>query len=125
MLRKKALWIAAVAIVGYLLSAPVMRGLGWYLVKASPPEKADIALVLAGDGNGLRILRAAELVRAGYAPKVLVSGPDGNYGLYECDLAIPFAVKAGYPEAYFEHFENHARSTREEARSADSGLRPS
>ena len=52
---------------------------------------------------GRRLLRAiawcapAELVKQGYVPKVLVSGPDMLYGFYECDLAIPFAVKRGYP----------------------------
>jgi uncharacterized SAM-binding protein YcdF (DUF218 family) len=123
MLRKVAFGIAAAAIVCYLLSGVVLGALGSYLVKASPPEKADIAVVLAGDGTGNRILKAAELVRAGYVPRVLVSGPDGVYGLYECDLAIPFAVKAGYPESYFEHLENHARSTREEAAAAAAVLR--
>ncbi len=46
---------------------------------------------------------------------MLVSGPDGAYGLHECDLAIPFAVKQGYPESYFVHMEHSARSTVAEA----------
>jgi uncharacterized SAM-binding protein YcdF (DUF218 family) len=75
-------------------------------------------LVLAGDSNGHRILKAAELVREGYAPRVVVSGPAGNYGFYECDLAIPFAVKAGYPESEFVRFPHEAHSTREEAAAA-------
>ena len=54
---------------------------------------------------------------------MLVSGPSGIYGYHECDLAIPFAVKAGYPESYFVHFENDARSTQEEARDAVARLR--
>ena len=49
------------------------------------------------------------------APQVLVSGPSGIYGSHECDLAIPYAVQAGYPESYFLHGENEARSTVEEA----------
>jgi len=101
----------------------VLGGLGSYLVKAEAPQKADIALVLAGDGDGNRILTAAQLTRRGYVSKVLVSGPSGMYGHYECDLAIPFAVKAGYPESYFLHFENDARSTKEEARDAIARLR--
>ena len=55
------------------------------------------------------------MVKQGYAPKALISGPDGNYGNYECDLAIPFAVKNGDPESGFLHLESHARSTAEEA----------
>jgi uncharacterized SAM-binding protein YcdF (DUF218 family) len=94
----------------------VLNAPGNFLVKAGPPRKADIIVVLAGDGFGHRILKAAELVEQGWAPKVLVDGPNGNYGLYECDLAIPFAVKAGYPESYFIHFEIASHSTEEEAR---------
>jgi uncharacterized SAM-binding protein YcdF (DUF218 family) len=79
--------------------------------------------VLAGDASGNRILKGAELVREGFAPKVVVSGPEGNYGYYECDLAIPFAVKAGYPESYFVRFPNQAHSTEEEAAAAAPELR--
>ncbi|MEO5922260.1 MAG: YdcF family protein [Bryobacteraceae bacterium] len=123
MLRKLALSLAAVAIILYLAREPLLGALGSYLVQASPPVQADIALVLAGDGRGGRILKGAQLVRDGFVPKVLVSGPDGNYALHECDLAIPFAVKAGYPESYFIHFENNARNTRDEARQAAAVLR--
>jgi len=93
----------------------VLSEMGSFLVKAEPPEKADIALVLASDSDGNRILTAAGLVRSNFVSKVAVSGPFGMYGHYECDLAIPFAVKAGYPESYFLHLEHDARSTKEEA----------
>ena len=115
-LRTLALILAIVVILGLVFRHAVLTGMGSYLVKSDVPEKADIALVLAGDGAGNRILAAAQLVRRGYVTRVLVSGPSGTYGRYECDLAIPFAVKAGYPESYFLHFENDARSTKEEAR---------
>ena len=117
-LRILALVLAAAVVLGFIFHNAVLAGLGSYLVKADAPEKADIALVLAGDGAGNRILTAAQLVRRGYVSRVLVSGPSGIYGYYECDLAIPFAVKAGYPESYFLHFENDARSTQEEAHDA-------
>lgn len=116
--RILALVLVAVLVLGLIFRKTILAELGSYLVKADLPEKADIALVLAGDGDGNRILTAAQLARRGYVPKVLVSGPSGVYGHYECDLAIPFAVKAGYPESYFLHFENDARSTQEEARDA-------
>jgi uncharacterized SAM-binding protein YcdF (DUF218 family) len=115
--------VLAVVVLALIFHNAVLAALGAYLVKAGPPEKADIALVLAGDGEGNRILKAAQLARQGYVSKVLVSGPSGIYGHYECDLAIPFAVKAGYPESYFVHLENDARSTQEEARDAIVRLR--
>jgi uncharacterized SAM-binding protein YcdF (DUF218 family) len=117
-LRTLALILVCVVLLGLMFHNAVLAGVGSYLVKAQSPEKADIALVLAGDADGNRILAAAQLARRGYIPQVLVSGPGGVYGYHECDLAIPFAVKAGYPESYFVHFENEARSTKEEARDA-------
>jgi uncharacterized SAM-binding protein YcdF (DUF218 family) len=71
--------------------------------------------VLAGDYSGNRILTAGDLVRRGFASKALVSGPSGEYGLHETDLAIPFAVRHGYPESYFIPLPNDARSTAAEA----------
>jgi uncharacterized SAM-binding protein YcdF (DUF218 family) len=72
-------------------------------------------VVLAGDFSGNRILTAADLVRRGFAPQVLVSGPSGAYGMHESDLAIPFAVHHGYPQSYFVALPNDDRSTRDEA----------
>jgi uncharacterized SAM-binding protein YcdF (DUF218 family) len=116
--RTLALALVAIVVLAFIFHNAVLAGLGSYLVKADAPEKADIALVLAGDGEGNRILAAAQLARRGFISQILVSGPSGVYGQYECDLAIPFAVKAGYPASYFLHFENNARSTQEEARDA-------
>lgn len=115
MSRKLGLLLGAAVIAALLFHSQIFAALGTYLVKQDQPKPADIAIVLAGDGYGNRILKGGELVRQGYVPKVLVSGPSGIYGLFECDLAIPFAVRAGYPESYFIHFEHDAHSTQEEA----------
>jgi len=114
-LKKLALAILVLAIGAVVFRTAIFTALGDYLVKAGPPQKADIVLVLAGDSTGNRILKAAELVREGYAPKVVVSGPGEQYDLHECDLEIPFAVRRGYPESYFLHYEMEAHSTKEEA----------
>ncbi len=115
--------MAAAVVLGFLFQGRILAGLGGYLEKASPPEKADIGFVLAGDFAGNRIVKAAELVRQGYVPVMVVSGPEGIYGAYECDLAISFAHRAGYPESYFLPFPNRAHSTREEAAMAVQKLR--
>ena len=119
--RNRRLWsgvfiLIALALLVVVLRTQILGALGGYLVQADSPQKADAALVLAGDGWGNRILAAAELARDGYVPKVLVSGPDGAYGNHECDLAIPFAVKHGYPASYFVHVEHEGRSTLAEAK---------
>jgi len=92
-----------------------LAALGRALVRDEGPAKADMAVVLAGDEYGHRILRAAELVKQGYVPKVLVSGPGPLYGYHECDLEIQYAVKHGYPEEWFVPAPHEAHSTREEA----------
>ena len=97
--------------------------MGEYLVQAGPPARADLAVVLAGDPYGNRVLKGGELARQGYVRQVLVSGPAGMYGLHECDLAIPFAIKAGYPAADFIPFPNDAKSTKEEAADVAAELR--
>jgi uncharacterized SAM-binding protein YcdF (DUF218 family) len=92
-----------------------LAALGAYLVRAEPPVHADMVVVLAGDFSGNRILTAGDLVRHGFAPNALVSGPSGAYGLHESDLAIQFAVHHGYPESYFVALPNDSRSTKSEA----------
>jgi uncharacterized SAM-binding protein YcdF (DUF218 family) len=89
--------------------------LGRALVHDDGPARAQIAIVLAGDGKGGRILKAAELVRDGYVPQILVSGPAGFYGSYESELAIPFAVRHGYPREWFIPIPNESHSTGDEA----------
>jgi len=104
-----------------LLAAFLARSLwlpvfGYALVRDDGPAKADIAVVLDGDPFGLRVLKAAEMVRQGYAPVALVSGSATHYGVNECDLAIPFAVHHGYPAQWFIPFPNlSSHSTRDEA----------
>ena len=107
--------IAALALVSVVFFEPMLAAFGDYLVRTEAPQKADIVLVLAGDGWGHRILSGAQLAKEGYAPKVFVSGPSGAYGRFECDLAIPFAIRNGFDEPLFVHAEHDGRSTAAEA----------
>ncbi len=122
-LRAALLGLVVLFVLGYLFRAPILTALGRYLDRSGPPQPADAIFVLAGDASGNRILKGAELARQGFAPRVVVSGPEGDYGYYECDLAIPFAVHAGYSESYFVPFPNHALSTEDEAAAAAAELR--
>jgi uncharacterized SAM-binding protein YcdF (DUF218 family) len=122
-LKRAALVLAAAVLLAVIFHAAILTAAAKYLVSSGPPHKADIAVVLGGDWSGNRVLKAAELVREGYAPKILVSGPFGVYGHSECDLEIPFAVQHGFPESYFVHLEHHAHSTMEEAGVIVSALR--
>ena len=111
-------WLAsiAIALVAAFLTYPYwFAALGGYLVQSESPVTADTAVVLAGDFTGNRIVTAAKLVKEGFAPHVLVSGPAGLYGMFECDLEIPYAVRQGYPATYFVRFPNDSKSTASEA----------
>ncbi len=88
---------------------------GTHLVRAGSPEKVDMIVVLAGDSGGNRILKAAELVKGGYAPAALVSGPGGMYDRHECDFEIEFAEHRGYPRSLFIPLPLNDLSTRTEA----------
>lgn len=93
----------------------VLTAIGNYLVETRAPEKADAVLVLAGDFRGARMTRAGELVRDGFAPIALVSGPAEMYGANEATLAIQWASRHGMPESYFQPIFIKAHSTMEEA----------
>lgn len=77
-------------------------------------RKMQAAVVLGGDDDCSRILKAASLARAGYAPFVLVSGP-AAFGVHESDLDIHCAEQHGYPAALFRAFPGDFTSTRGEA----------
>ena len=106
--------LLALAVVLPITHTAWLTALGNRLVREDGPAKADLAVVLAGDKYGNRILKGAELVSRGYVPAVLVSGP-GLYNTYECDMAIEFAVRQGSPPQWFIRLPHHADSTSEEA----------
>jgi uncharacterized SAM-binding protein YcdF (DUF218 family) len=74
---------------------------GSALVEDDGAAKADAIVVLGGDGYGTRILRAAELAKAGYATRVMVSGAVDLLG-HESDQTILYAGRKGYPATMFE-----------------------
>ena len=123
--RRRILWLAALALlVAAVATHPIwLPAVGRFLVRAEPPVQADAILVLAGDGYGHRVLKGGDLVRQGYATRAFVSGTPGYYDTHECDLAIAFAVRRGYPESYFIPLRHNSFSTREEAQNVLPELR--
>ena len=113
---RRKFWLSFLLLIAVVVSAPFLwlPWLGRALVRDDGPGKADAVVVLAGDFHGRRILFAADLVRQGYAPVVVVSGPP-LLDLHECDLLIQFAARKGHPAEWFARLPNSALSTREEA----------
>jgi uncharacterized SAM-binding protein YcdF (DUF218 family) len=99
-----------------LFHAPLLIAYGDLLVDSQPPSKADAILVLAGDFGGDRIRMAGELLRKGFAPYALVSGPMPIYGVNEADLAIEMMKREGYADVDLRALYLKASSTREESR---------
>ena len=114
--------IALLAAIGFLLVLSRSTWLPWigeWLVSSDTPEPADLIVVLGGDFFGRRVVAAAELGLKGYAPHVMISGPDyrANGTLYpEGDLATRFLVEKGYPRSLFWTFSHHEGSTIDEAK---------
>jgi uncharacterized SAM-binding protein YcdF (DUF218 family) len=115
--RRLLPWASAVILLALLAVTHTvwLEFLGRLLVRAEAPARADLLVVLAGDFYGLRIIRAGQLLREGFAPRALVSGPEGIYGFHESELAIRFAARHGFAESDFESFPHRETSTRGEA----------
>lgn len=90
----------ALCISGFLAAEPL-------LLVRSPPGRADVIVVLGGDGPR-RAWRAAALYRAGVAPRVLVVG-DGD-----CTAIRDIMVQSGVPAGAFT-LECASRNTWENA----------
>lgn len=114
---RRKFWLLFLLLLAVLATGPFvwMPRLASALIRDEGPAKADIAVVLAGDPYGGRVLFAGDLVRQGYVQKVLVSGPS-YFDIHESDIAIQFAARKGYPAAWFAGLPNDSLSTRQEAR---------
>lgn len=124
-MKNRAGWFIAlflpVAVLWFFPSI-LLVPLGKLLIETDPIERCDCLFVLAGDARGQRILRAAELYREGLASQVFVSGPEGNYGFTEDQLAIPFAKKKGAADVPFVGMPNKGKSTATEGQDVLSRL---
>ena len=101
---------------------PIRTALASALIEDDGPQKAQAIVVLGGDDSGKRILKAAELARAGDAPLILVSGPVSLLG-HESDMTIEYARRNGFPQSLFTPLPNNTDSTRSEAQFIGAYLR--
>jgi uncharacterized SAM-binding protein YcdF (DUF218 family) len=99
--------------LAWFLRVPILTAIGKSFIENDGPQKADAIVVLGGDDYGMRIIKAAQLAKAGYAPFVIVSGPP-TLGEHESDITIHYAETKGYPACLFHPLPNECNSTREE-----------
>jgi uncharacterized SAM-binding protein YcdF (DUF218 family) len=110
-------------VIAAVFSQRILWATGSMLVNSESPRKADIAVVLGGDYMGNRVLKAAELVREGYAPKLILSRGMRFYGQNESEAAAELAVRRGYDRKTMICLTTPVDSTSDEARTMVPKLR--
>jgi uncharacterized SAM-binding protein YcdF (DUF218 family) len=105
----------ALLFVLYLARQPLLRFAGGLLVVDDSPRASD-AIVLLGDDNydGDRASRAAELLRAGWAPHVVASGRYLRPYASMAELERRDLMDRGVPATAIIPYAHRATDTREE-----------
>jgi uncharacterized SAM-binding protein YcdF (DUF218 family) len=109
------LFLIALLFVVYLVRHPLLRLAGGFWIVDESPQTSDAIVILGDDNyNGDRAAQAAELFKAGWAPRIVASGRylrpyAGIAELESHDLAAH-----GVPESAIVPFAHRADDTREE-----------
>jgi len=69
-------------VVLFALRRPIMGSIGCWLVVTEDPAPSDVIVVLGGE-SGHRILKAIELYKNGYAPRIAITGPAAEFEEFE------------------------------------------
>jgi uncharacterized SAM-binding protein YcdF (DUF218 family) len=86
--RRLGRWLAALGLAGAIAWYWLLPTIGTLLVQDSPPRQADAVVVLnTGVDYYPRLVEAAELVMAGYAPRVIINGNRKTAILRELEAA--------------------------------------
>src|SRR3984957_6202279 len=107
---------AVLVFLVYLARHPLMRMAGNFWVIDEGPVAAD-AIVILGDDNyqADRATRAAELIKAGWAPRVIASGRYLRPYASIAELEEHDLVDRGVPQTAVVRFAHRAENTRDEA----------
>jgi uncharacterized SAM-binding protein YcdF (DUF218 family) len=102
--------------VSYLLRHPMMRLAGEFLVVDDSPRASDAIVVMGEDDyDADTATRAADLIQAGWAPRVVASGRYLRPYATVADLIQRDLLARGVPATAIVKFASHADDTREEA----------
>lgn len=100
----------------YLLRGPILRGFVEWWVVDEPLEPAQAIVVLAGDNReGQRVRRGVELLQAGLAPRLVLSGASLRSNFSEAKLMEQDALAFGAQPEQLLPAPHDADSTLEEA----------
>lgn len=108
-------FLVVLIFVLYLARHPILHGAGSMLIEDDRPRAADAIVILSDDNyGGDRATKAAELVKAGWAPRVVASGRYLRSYASISDLERRDLLERGVPATAIVPFPNHAENTREE-----------
>jgi uncharacterized SAM-binding protein YcdF (DUF218 family) len=109
-------WLLALLLLGAALVFAFLNAGRFLEAPAQVPRKADLLAALGGD-NGGRAHRTLELYRDGFAPRVLLTGPEGGHsrtrGTY-LHWRARYLVDQGIPESALL-FDRQSANSWEEA----------
>lgn len=90
--RHTLFWIAAIVLVFAAILVAFAFEYAASFLRVDAPEHADAILVLAGGSDDSRYWRAVELMKAGYAPQIILDAEEGGqkYGKSNAQLAREF-----------------------------------
>jgi uncharacterized SAM-binding protein YcdF (DUF218 family) len=99
----------------YLARHPLMRVAGQAVIVNDDPRASDVIVVLGDDNyNGDRAARAAELIKQGWAPRVVASGRYLRPYMSIAQLEQHDLIADGVPSSAVVTLSHHARDTLEE-----------
>jgi uncharacterized SAM-binding protein YcdF (DUF218 family) len=110
------IFLLCVLFLVYLVRHPLLRMAGTFWIVDDGPVASD-AIVLLGDDNynGDRATRAAELLKAGWAPRIVASGRGLRSYASVAELEEHDLTDRGVPVTAIVRFAHRAENTREEA----------
>ncbi len=110
------IFIIVLLLILYLARAPLLRAAAAAWVVDDPLEKAQAIVVLGGDSRaGDRLRHAVQLYRAGWAPRIVLSGAAFRTYFNESELMAHEAKRLGVPPEHLIIALGTADSTLEEA----------
>lgn len=108
-------FLVVLVFVLYLARHPILRLAGSALIEDDSPRASDAIVVLSDDNYaGDRATKAAELIKAGWAPRVVASGRYLRSYASISELERHDLLERGVPGSAIVSFPNHAENTRDE-----------
>jgi uncharacterized SAM-binding protein YcdF (DUF218 family) len=100
--------------VVWLVREPILRLAGGFLIVDDAPRSSDVIVVLDDDYDADSAARAAELFKAGWAPRVVASGEYLRPYASEAELTQKDLIERGVPATSIIRLAYRMGETREE-----------